>query len=1104
MLYQWEQFFWSFLVIGPFLMTYSWSLSFWVRLCAGFVALSQATSQALLSTGVGGILDPANPFGHHSQTSIALCIGTGVSGAFFCALSESAGLLILQLWGIYCIYTWSVVKGENFLPPWSSDEPQGVFESLTGNTTWVIVLYSLCLAMFVLRVLGLNLWKLNHFLAAVSGACAGAHITVQVIYTVWSEDGMKGALVYGMLVTNRFQWCTRQTSCEIFFYTFCVLIIVSLITQHFVVSFDRLTRPVKPFEPSKFRHPSAVNPGHEIGEMEDKEKDDKWRCLRCKKRQQTNTWASNLATPCSAWIFLFLVVLLSCMATYVFSLFVFWADGTSTNFFVGLLYIVANAFCLWSIIEFFLTTVSFHAIRLILGMPRLPRKEFSRGLPPSARTVLSYCLLSRQQESSEECFKTACEAHLANLDSNHLITTAVVSVSSDLPVVQCEMDCRDRCRKEIVETLMEELKVLLEVFPQGYRVREQETLQMRRTSMHQVLERVSKASIQRVDYWLQSIETAWAAAHCDQELYRDDLLQRVEDAARHFVYLHRNCRILKKPGQYQDLMVLASTGVNEAFTYLREDYGQLGRPAGSACFGFAANVTKPSQMSEEDFASAAQALTERGQQDIALIAGYGSNPDTRYHYTMVLDSDTVCPAKSIRKLLETAEHSANQSYGIINANLANDYSADDSCTMHMWRNALMEVSTVNLQRGQFWIFNRVGFYGKGLVRNDLYITRLIGRPGSVMEALPIDILSHDTVEAKLLQPAIDADVTLYEDVARNPISAMSQSTRWMLGEVRNCCYEASGIYTPLVQALSTIVSLCTKWEMPQQRFVRWREVPCATAAEYLSHTGFRLFHAGPGILLINLCSTVLAANHWALQLVILPIIGFSALLFTVLALFIIPKGFLILDKLPSLRLGRVCLLSSRASKIGDGTFHNKEMADVPTSSFLMSKSNSDTESGTSEPTRTETPPVRPQRLLSRCSVLMRQLALSVIEIILSILLYSPELILGVLRLVRATWAQTTGSANWKPQDTVEREIEKNLSLWYVFKQTWVVFVCGVAYLAYILVFRVTDTLVLLIVVPWILYPISTYVMCLRVPASMKSGFLWTWVMDIKEAEKAIS
>lgn len=40
------------------------------------------------------------------------------------------------------------------------------------------------------------------------------------------------------------------------------------------------------------------------------------------------------------------------------------------------------------------------------------------------------------------------------------------------------------------------------------------------------------------------------------------------------------------------------------------------------------------------------------------IAQLAASPG--YHYTMVLDSDTVCPAKSIRKLLETAEHSANQ------------------------------------------------------------------------------------------------------------------------------------------------------------------------------------------------------------------------------------------------------------------------------------------------------------------------------------------------------------------------------------------------------------------------------------------------------------
>ena len=52
----------------------------------------------------------------------------------------------------------------------------------------------------------------------------------------------------------------------------------------------------------------------------------------------------------------------------------------------------------------------------------------------------------------------------------------------------------------------------------------------------------------------------------------------------------RNCKILKKPGQYQDLMVLASTGSNEAFTYLHEDYGALGRKFRSPCFGFEGNV----------------------------------------------------------------------------------------------------------------------------------------------------------------------------------------------------------------------------------------------------------------------------------------------------------------------------------------------------------------------------------------------------------------------------------------------------------------------------------------------------------------------------------
>ena len=95
---------------------------------------------------------------------------------------------------------------------------------------------------------------------------------------------------------------------------------------------------------------------------------------------------------------------------------------------------------------------------------------------------------------------------------------------------------------------------------------------------------------------------------------------------------------------------------------------------------------------------------------------------------------------------------------------------------------------VNLLRGQYVIYDRVGFYGKGLVRNDMYLNRIVGTPSFPVEALPIEILSHDTTEAQLMHPALAHEATLNEDVARNPISAFAQSTRWLLGEVKNSSF----------------------------------------------------------------------------------------------------------------------------------------------------------------------------------------------------------------------------------------------------------------------------------------------------------------------------
>lgn len=156
-----------------------------------------------------------------------------------------------------------------------------------------------------------------------------------------------------------------------------------------------------------------------------------------------------------------------------------------------------------------------------------------------------------------------------------------------------------------------------------------------------------------------------------------------------------------------------------------------------------------------------------------------------------------------------------------------------------------------------------------------------------------------------------------------------------------------------------------------------------------------------------------------------------AFLFTVLALFIIPKGFLILDKLPSLNLGKYLLCTKKSSKIGDGEFSS---SDDDYEAMLTARAMArDEDSEDSEDEEEEK--------LDRCSVLLRQLVLAIVEITLSILLFSlgpralktwhgsgPELIVGVVRLVRGAWAQVKGKPNWQPQDAVEKDLSR-VSRW---------------------------------------------------------------------------
>ena len=108
------------------------------------------------------------------------------------------------------------------------------------------------------------------------------------------------------------------------------------------------------------------------------------------------------------------------------------------------------------------------------------------GLDRPGRTCMAYCLLSKAPQSSEECFSTALEAHLANLDPNMRITTSVVSVpwpnsvsmavgtnsfptentagglnqvTGSYELVRLELDLRDQARDEIRKRLHHEMQV---------------------------------------------------------------------------------------------------------------------------------------------------------------------------------------------------------------------------------------------------------------------------------------------------------------------------------------------------------------------------------------------------------------------------------------------------------------------------------------------------------------------------------------------------------------------------------------------------------------------------------------------------------------------
>ena len=250
-------------------------------------------------------------------------------------------------------------------------------------------------------------------------------------------------------------------------------------------------------------------------------------------------------------------------------------------------------------------------------------------------------------------------------------------------------------------------------------------------------------------------------------------------------------------------------------------------------FGFHANLRDDQGLSTGDFENVVHELEARGALDISDLkqAGqtHGTPEDMSYRYTVMLDADNRVPAGAVRSLVEIA--AANPGRGFLQVGIV-------ICNLDTWyafREILAHHTMSKMPEALFRALGRFGAYGKGLANNDIFLERFVGTPKVPRETLPIDILSHDTVEALFLNPAYVPHVYFYESVPANVFSRQIQLTRWTLGDLRNASFL-------LPRSVGRIFAFAKKFFRKSGRensSGRFNLLPTSFTARYIAHLSTR-------------------------------------------------------------------------------------------------------------------------------------------------------------------------------------------------------------------------------------------------------------------------
>ncbi|MDH3672675.1 MAG: glycosyltransferase family 2 protein, partial [Gammaproteobacteria bacterium] len=727
--------------------------------------------------------------------------------------------------------------------------------------------------------------------------------------------------------------------------------------------------------------------------------------------------ARQTKTPTTAYLYFFSVGLLTTSLTVLYALTIDWS---LSNVFIAGLQTLSIGYLLWAVADAIVQLLFLIVFRLWKGPLECRTMEIPDGIPSNHRTSLAYMLRSNHLSECEEAFDNMYRSYMDNLDVNGNLTTVLVSASTPLSIVQHEMDLRDKYRDRIRVTLLSEAETCKESYSKKV-VRIEE-------------------DCARGDFWSRLFSRWHEQGYAGEEL--DEAIETtVERVACRFKYIHRTSTTLKKAGQYQDLMLLGSRGLDRPFTYLEEKHGNLGRSPETPVFGFLANLKDDQGLSKGHFESMVRELEARGAQDISDLkqAGqtHGTPEDVSYRYTVMLDADNRAPAGSVRSLVEIA--AANPERGFLQAGLLL-FNMD---TWHAFREILAHRTVSKMSEALFRALGRFGAYGKGLANNAMFLERFVGTPKAPRETLPIDILSHDTIEALFLNPAYVPHVYFYEGVATNVFSRQMQLTRWALGDLMNAIFL-------LPRSVGRVFTLAKKLfrnsgrENPSGCFDLL--APSVTA-RYIAHLSTRAHLQAPLFFLWIFIETfgqgILVHTN--------PILMRAHLYFIVFGLVLLPKMYA-----PSLHF-----LSGIRHWLRD----------------------------------------QPAGALREMDSGVRGFVAAWLEIVTAPFVYMPDILRAPVRLWRAVKSLIVGQAAWTVQAEVERET-KHISFMESLKETWRSSALALGFTVALWWFEVPSSILLIaMLVTWAVFPVTAWLGARPMSRKQRDNPFLLWLMNDFDSDR---